>query len=248
MAERQADPELDGPALAGLFTAVATADGTSPAAVLELLTEHIVAASLAAACTAHLVDEAEDLQVLTACPDHGPIEQLGTLQRTDGPSVEALRTGVAHRAVDLEQVRTRWPSFAPEALSAGFRAAEAIPLHARTGVTGVVTTLHVEPLDGDDSERTQIVRDLTIVAAARFADMQVLAAARAEVEQLTGALRSRVIIEQAKGMLAGSNGGSPEQGFELLRRYARNHNRVLGEVAEAIVTRTLELTDRDVSG
>ncbi len=248
MAERRADPPISGPELAGIFTALATADGADPARVLELLTERIVAQSLAAACTAHLVDDADELQVLTTCPDQGLIEQLGDLQRTDGPSVEALRTGVVHRAEDLEHFRTRWPSFAPEAHRAGYRAAEATPLLASNGVVGVVTTLHVEPLTPDDAGRGQIVRDLAIVAATRLTDQQALSDARTEAQRLTQALHSRVIIEQAKGMLAATQGGSPEESFELLRRYARHHNRVLSEVAEAIVTRVLDLTDLALPG
>ena len=234
--------------MAAAFAALMKIDGSDPTTVLELLTDQIVGLSLATACTAHLVDEAEELQVVAARPEHPQVEQLGDLQRTDGPSLEALQSRQVRTADDLERHRTRWPSFAPQAGRAGFRSAQALPLHGSDRVLGVVTALYPEPATHEARPRADIVRDLVVAAAARVADQQALAAARTEVEQLSAALYSRVLIEQAKGMLAGANGGSPEQGFELLRRYARNHNRVLSEVAQAVVTRSLEITDRDLPG
>ena len=55
-------------------------------------------------------------------------------------------------------------------------------------------------------------------------------------EQLETALASRVVIEQAKGMLAERRGTSVEEAFQALRKHARDHNASLQEVATAVVT------------
>ena len=58
-------------------------------------------------------------------------------------------------------------------------------------------------------------------------------------EQLQAALDSRVVIEQAKGMLAEYLTVTVDDAFTLLRNYARDHNRKLSEVASDIANRTI---------
>jgi AmiR/NasT family two-component response regulator len=58
-------------------------------------------------------------------------------------------------------------------------------------------------------------------------------------EQLEAALRSRVVIEQAKGVLAEYLTTSVDEAFQLLRSYARNHNRKLTDVAAGVVNRQI---------
>jgi AmiR/NasT family two-component response regulator len=54
-------------------------------------------------------------------------------------------------------------------------------------------------------------------------------------EQLTTALESRAVIEQAKGITAGDAGVSVQEAYHRIRRHARNHNTSLRAVAEAVV-------------
>ena len=67
--------------------------------------------------------------------------------------------------------------------------------------------------------------------------LQERAIRRGEVvnEQLQTALNSRVIIEQAKGVLAQRGNLTMDAAFDRLRRYARNHNLRLSEVARQVV-------------
>jgi AmiR/NasT family two-component response regulator len=64
---------------------------------------------------------------------------------------------------------------------------------------------------------------------------------RAKAEELQSALESRVVIEQAKGFLAGRDGGTPEAAFLRLRRHARDHNLTLREVARQLMDRQIPL-------
>ena len=91
----------------------------------------------------------------------------------------------------------------------------------------------------DDLALVQALADVTTVGILR---QRATVEARSRVEQLEGALASRVTIEQAKGILAAHSGRDPESAFEALRAYARARNQRLAEVAAAIVNRTLAAT------
>ncbi len=62
-------------------------------------------------------------------------------------------------------------------------------------------------------------------------------------EQLQHALNSRVVVEQAKGVLAERGHLSMPQAFEVLRSYARNHNLKLTQVATSVVDGQLFATE-----
>jgi hypothetical protein len=50
---------------------------------------------------------------------------------------------------------------------------------------------------------------------------------------------TRIVIEQAKGMVADREGLNMEQAFTLLRNHARNHNLRLADVAHDVIAGTL---------
>ena len=54
-------------------------------------------------------------------------------------------------------------------------------------------------------------------------------------EQLSNALNSRIIIEQAKGMVSQATACDMDQAFGRLRTYSRNHNLRLTVVATSVV-------------
>ena len=120
-----------------------------------------------------------------------------------------------------------------------FRAVHAVPLRLRRQAIGAMNLFDRQPgaMRAADLALGQAFADVATIAI-----LQERAIRRAEVlsEQPQGALTSRVIIEQAKGVLAHHTGLSMDQAFNQLRGHARGTNQRLSEVARAIADRTLD--------
>jgi hypothetical protein len=58
-------------------------------------------------------------------------------------------------------------------------------------------------------------------------------------DQLQDALESRIVIEQAKGIVAERHHMNVDDAFTLIRKYTRAHNRRLSDTARQIVDGTL---------
>jgi hypothetical protein len=91
-------------------------------------------------------------------------------------------------------------------------------------------------LNEDDLRLGQALADVASVSLVQdraVSDHRILA------EQLQNALNSRVMIEQAKGLIAQLGDLDMAHAFAVLRRYARDHNERLTDVALALVGRDL---------
>jgi ANTAR domain/GAF domain len=164
--------------------------------------------------------------------------ELFEIQHNEGPCVDCYREGVLIESKNLDEDRQRWPTFAPEALREGYRSAYALPMRLRDTPIGSLNLLRVEtgPLGTEDLRNAQALADIATIGLLHHRaadDSQLL------TEQLQFALNSRVVIEQAKGVLAQHGNLSIEDAFGALRRYARNHNQRLNDVAQAVAGRTL---------
>jgi GAF domain-containing protein len=165
--------------------------------------------------------------------------ELFELQAQEGPCLDAYRTGQPVGHEDLDADSGQWPSFAAAALGAGFQSALALPLRLREATLGALNLLSVTQIPMDEAD---------VIVARAFADLATLsivqhrAAAEAQRlnEQLAAALTSRVVIEQAKGVISERAGVDLAEAFSRLRAYARNHNLRLTDVAQAAIDGTLD--------
>jgi len=127
---------------------------------------------------------------------------------------------------------------------AGFRSVHALPLRLRGLVIGALNLFHVEPGEMSDVDvgAAQALADVATIAI-----LQHRAALEAQPvnEQLHHALTSRIVIEQAKGVVAEREGLSMERSFARLRNHARNHNRRLADVARDVIDGTLLVSALD---
>jgi GAF domain-containing protein len=163
--------------------------------------------------------------------------ELYELQSREGPCLDCYRSGepVAHEEL---APGGRWPAFTPLALEAGFRAVSAVPLRLRGVTIGALNLFRATsgPLAPADLSAARAFADVATIAILQH---RAVSDAQRVNEQLSHALTSRVVLEQAKGMLAERAGLEVGEAFEWLRGYARNHNLQLGVVAERVLGGTL---------
>ena len=180
------------------------------------------------------------VQVVASSSHQMHLLELFEVQQDQGPCLDCFRTGDAISCSDLSEATDRWPMFAPEALSAGFSSVHALPMRLRKNVIGSLNLLRKErgSLDDDDLVAAQALADVATIGILQH---RASAEARLLAEQLQYALNSRVTIEQAKGVLSERAGIDPETAFNALRRYSRDHNARLVDVAEGVVRRTLDV-------
>ena len=160
--------------------------------------------------------------------------ELFELQAREGPCLDAFRTGAPIVNHDLASDDARWPRFSAEAVGAGFRSVHALPMRLRDTVIGALNLFRssAELLDPSDIE-----------AAAAFADVATIAILqhRAAVEgqlinlRLQTVLNDRIVIEQAKGIVAEREGVDMAGAFSSLRRHAQRHGLHLAAVARNLI-------------
>ena len=186
-----------------------------------------------------------NLRVMASSSEAMRLLELFELQAQEGPCLDCYRTGRPVVNQDLE-ANGRWPRFSSEALAAGFHSVHALPMRLRGTTLGALNLFHVEPgeMRQSDIDSAQALADVATIAI-----LQHRAALEAQVlnEQLHHALNSRIVIEQAKGIIAERQHLNMEQAFSTLRTHARNHNRPLVEVAEAVIEGSISATDLDLT-
>ena len=178
------------------------------------------------------------VQVVASSSHQMHLLELFEVQHDQGPCLDCYRTGEAVDCADLTTATERWPNFAPEALAAGFTSVHALPMRLRNEVIGSLNLLR-RPSGSLDQADLTAAQALADVATIGILQHRAAEEARLLAEQLQYALNSRVTIEQAKGVLSERSGIDAEAAFEALRRYARNNNQRLVEVAQGVVDRTL---------
>jgi transcriptional regulator with GAF, ATPase, and Fis domain len=164
--------------------------------------------------------------------------ELFELQAQEGPCLDAFRTGERVEHQDLEAESSPWPSFSAAAVKEGFQSVSALPLRFRDVTLGALNLFSVtqEPMSEADVMVTRAFADLATLSI-----VQHRASAEADMnEQLSAALTSRVVIEQAKGVVAARADVDLGEAFSRLRAYARDNNLRLTDVAQAAVAGTLD--------
>ncbi|MFD6156380.1 GAF and ANTAR domain-containing protein [Nocardia sp. NPDC060256] len=180
-----------------------------------------------------------ELKVLASTSEATRWLELLQIQAQDGPCVQSYRGSERVIVEDLEQARDRWPAFAKQALLDGFRSVYALPLRLRMDRVGALNLFSAgeEHLTEDDLLVGQALADIASIA---ILQARLLADHKTVNGQLQLALQSRIVIEQAKGMLAAHGDLDPEAAFNALRGYARRTRGRLPDLARAVVDRTID--------
>ena len=222
------------------FVSIASSlvDGFDMVELLTQLTRDCVRLLDISAAGMLLADERGTLHVAGASSEETRDLELFQLQRDEGPCLDCYRTGVAVQVDDLSTAAERWPQFVSAASAVGLVAVHALPMRLRQSVLGTLGLFSSEPgaLSGSDLDLAQAlahVASIALVTDKAASDQAIIN------DQLQVALTSRVVLEQAKGLLAQTGGLDMDKAFSALRQYSRDHGLRLGDVARALIMREL---------
>ncbi len=181
-----------------------------------------------------LGDSKGELHVFAASSHQTRLLELLQVHADAGPCLDAYRTGQPVLVEDLAAEVTRWPVFVERAGEYDFGAVSALPLRLRSERVGALNLFleHPGPMAAADVSVGQALAD---VAAIGILHQRVLARSETVNEQLQSALSTRLIIEQAKGMLAERAAIDLDRAFQLLRTHARRTNRRLADLARSVI-------------
>lgn len=181
-----------------------------------------------------LIDAHGDLKLAAASTADMHALELFEMQQREGPCYEAFQSGEQVIEGHLENATGRWPQFTPQALNRGFRSVHAFPLRVRAQMLGALNVFfsHSGPFTEADILALQALADIASIGILQQRQVQ----ESGEVaQQLQTALDSRVVIEQAVGILVARRSLGTREAFEAMRSYARSNNQQLRAVAQAIV-------------
>jgi len=184
-----------------------------------------------------LTDQRGGLRVVAASTEETRLLELLQTQIDEGPCSDCFHTGRAVVVADLSTETERWPRFATEAIRTGFHSVHALPMRLRSDVIGALN-LFGRRVGVLDDETIRLGQALADVATIGLLQERAIRHRETLAEQLQTALNSRVVIEQAKGVIAERRQVDMDQSFSLLRNAARNTNRRLSEFAQAVVDGT----------
>jgi len=201
---------------------------------LQVLVERCVELLDVDAAGLMLGDHRGTLQAMTSSIASVHSLELFELQHDQGPCLDCFSTGQRITNVDLSEAKQRWPTFTAAALTAGFGTCHALPMRLRDQVIGAVNLFQAGTgqLSAPDIELGQAMADIATIGLLHeraVRERDVLAT------QLQGALDSRVVIEQAKGVVAERVGISVLDAFQLMRQHARSTSRPLSGVAIGVI-------------
>lgn len=160
--------------------------------------------------------------------------ELSAQRYEEGPWRDCLHTGEQIAAPDLTEEHGRWPRYVAAARRAGYAATHTVPLRRQEELVGALTLFRASPgeLEKPDARLAQAMADIATIG---ILGTRALRTQQTLVGQLQHALNSRVVIEQAKGVLAERLGMNLPAAFSALRDYARSHNARVSELALSIV-------------
>ena len=154
-----------------------------------------------------------------------------------GPCLDAWRERRVVRIDDMTNAGARYSEFAKAACDHGVESVLSLPLVAANNGLGALN-LYARIAGGFTEEDETLGLELASAAATVLANASAYWAANQLSQQLGQAMRSRAVIEQAKGILmARSPHLSADEAFEVLRKASQRENVKLREIAQRIVDR-----------
>ncbi|HSP03137.1 MAG TPA: GAF and ANTAR domain-containing protein [Acidimicrobiales bacterium] len=186
-----------------------------------------------------LLLEEQSLTVATANSEVGDAVEALEVELQEGPCVECVRVGHPVLVPDLAAAADRYPRFVPRALEAGAGAIHALPMTGQGELVGSLDIISLQPTELTESQLST-ARMLADVAVSYIFAVRLHEETSELAGQLQNALDTRVVIEQAKGMLAERHGESLGDAFNRMRALARSRSTPVREIARQVVDDRLQ--------
>lgn len=181
-----------------------------------------------------LNDAQGNLQRVASSSEETRLLELLQVQTREGPCFEAVQTGQPIIVEDIEGSRDRWPTFAARAAADGFNSVYAFPLRLRDSTIGGLNLFGLTKASMDEESRV-IAQALADIATIGILQQRSIHRTSLLAENLQRALNTRIVVEQAKGILSERGDLPMDVTFDLLRSYARSHNLKLSALAHSVV-------------
>ncbi|WP_420033275.1 GAF and ANTAR domain-containing protein [Streptomyces sp. cg28] len=161
---------------------------------------------------------------------------------SEGPGHDVRTTGCALIDVDVttRPAHVRWPRWTSRAQALGIGRVTALPLLAKDGPSGALVLVGA-PGSHLDEHALNLARSYSEAAAHVLSLQREVSESRVLAGQLEHALSSRVVVEQAKGIVSARYGIPMQEAFDRLRKYARSHQYKVADVARRITENPNEL-------
>ena len=185
-----------------------------------------------------LADATGDLELVASTSEEAEVVETIIIAAGEGPCIDCFTTAEHVSVPDIDAVEKQWPKFHASATEQGFRSTYAVPMKLRDDVMGVMNILssaHRE-ISEEDGRIAQALADLAVLGVLHERNFRTPFAI---TEQLHLVLDTRILVEQAKGVLVQRENLTMTEAFDALRAYARTNGLTLRRVAEAAVLRTL---------
>ncbi|MBG6239406.1 GAF domain-containing protein [Mycetocola sp. CAN_C7] len=187
-----------------------------------------------------LADPDGNLEVVASTSEASRLVEVMQLSAQAGPCVDCFTSGTTVSVPDISASPEKWTRFRVSAAEQGFASVLAVPMRLRDTTIGALNLLRAETgeLNDRDARAAQALADVATIGILHARSLQESDAIRVQLQQ---ALNSRIVIEQAKGVVAQTNGISTDDAFSLMRSHARDNGMLLSRVAEQLVARTLAI-------
>lgn len=190
-----------------------------------------------------LVDLEGRLSLVASSSEETRLLELLQIQTEEGPCSQCVRERRAVTVPDIAASRDQWPQFTTAAAEAGFESVHAVPLRLREQTIGGLNLFNTGERPPLSAEEQRIAQALADIATIGILQQRATHRAGLLTEQLQNALTSRIVVEQAKGVLAERAGIDMDTAFAHLRGWSRSHRRKIAEVASDVVARRLDAAE-----
>jgi GAF domain-containing protein len=157
-----------------------------------------------------------------------------------GPCIAAVDGGQIVHIDDMSEEQ-RWPDWAAEAVAQGAGSSLSIPLPVQREVSAALN-IYSTKTHAFDAESIEVASTFAAYAGVALVNMHLYEGQAHVAEQLQAAMKSRAVIEQAKGIVMAQRGCNAEAAFDVLVQLSQASNRKLRDIAEVVVARVAGAT------